>query len=255
MTGSRLRGAVRTTILVASLFECVVRFGWLRIRRQPTAQERAVWLHRCCLRITKRLGIHVDAHGRLPARGLVVSNHLSHLDILLYGSLGPVVFVSKKDLLSWPLLGQLAAFGGTVFVDRERGTQAADAARQMEELLRGDLPVVLFPEGTSSNGATVLPFRSSLFESAIRARCPVTAAAIGYAADGIEEGTLAYYGDKVFFPHLYETLGYDGLAVTIRFAEGSRVFADRKEAARVTHGVVGELRHQIQRYADVERFH
>jgi 1-acyl-sn-glycerol-3-phosphate acyltransferase len=245
MMGQRVRGAAKTAILVASLFECVLRFGWLRIRRQPTAQERAVWLHRCCLRITKRLGIRVDAHGRLPARGLVVSNHLSHLDILLYGSLGPVVFVSKKDVLSWPLLGQLAAFGGTVFVDRERGTQAAEAARQMEELLRGDLPVVLFPEGTSSDGTMVLPFRSPLFESAVRAGCPVTAAAIGYAADGVEESTLAYYGDKVFFPHLYETLGYGGLAVRIWIAGSSAMFIDRKEAARTAHRVVTALRKKI----------
>jgi 1-acyl-sn-glycerol-3-phosphate acyltransferase len=233
-------------MLVVSLLECLWRFGFLRLgQRDLNARERAAWLHRCCLRITRRLGIVLTTHGSMLERGLVVSNHLSHLDILLYGSLGPVVFVSKRDVRSWPFMGLLAACGGTVFVDRERSVQAADAAREIETLLRGDVPVVLFPEGTSSDGTTVLPFRSPLFEPAIRQRCPVQAAAIHYAAEGATESMLAYYGDKVFFPHLCETLGHRRLAVTISFAESESGFSDRKQAARATHEAVTNLRRTL----------
>jgi 1-acyl-sn-glycerol-3-phosphate acyltransferase len=88
----------------------------------------------------------------------------------------------------------------------------------------------------------VLPFHSPLFEPAIRAQAPITAAAISYSASGVDESTLTYWGDKVFFPHLYATLGFRNLAGSIQFAE-NQLFADRKEAARKTHLQVTQLRH------------
>ncbi len=249
---SGLRSTTKTTILALSLGESLLRFGllraWTGLRhgRLPSARERACWLHGCCRRIVPRLGLKLATVGAMPARGLIVSNHLSHLDILLYGALGPVIFVSKDEVRRWPLMGKLAACGGTVFVDRARPAQAAEAAARIEAYLRGDLPVLLFPEGTSSDGAQVLPFRSPLFEPAIRARAPVTAAAIGYAAEGVEESQLTYWGDKVFFPHLAATLGSKGLAAKIAFA-GPRPFADRKEAARLAHRAVSVLRERLVR--------
>lgn len=252
MDSTTFRRFIRTAWLVGSLVECLVRFALLRVAvrvsqgRGLNMHDRALWLHRSCLRITRRMGICLQANAALPADGLIVSNHLSHMDILLYGALGPVVFVSKKDVRAWPLLGQLAACGGTVFVDRARSTQSVDAARHIEQLLRGNIPVLLFPEGTSSNGTSVLPFRSPLFESAIRAEAPITAAAIGYAAAEVPESDLSYWGDKVFFPHLYRTLGHRQLTVHIRFAATATVFTNRKEAARAMHEAVSGLREAMQ---------
>jgi 1-acyl-sn-glycerol-3-phosphate acyltransferase len=243
----QLRSTAKTTILVLSLAESLGRFALLRMRtrlqhrREPDALERATWLHGCCHRILHRLRLRLATNAALPTRGLIVSNHLSHLDILLYGSLGPIIFVSKEEVRGWPLLGKLAENGGTVFVDRDRPAQAAEAAQQIENYLRGDIPVLLFPEGTSTDGSSVLPFRSPLFEPAMRAGCPITAAAIAYSADGVKEEALAYYGDKVFFPHLSATLGCKNLSGSILFA-GSTHYVDRKEAARVTHSLVGSLR-------------
>jgi 1-acyl-sn-glycerol-3-phosphate acyltransferase len=108
---------------------------------------------------------------------------------------------------------------------------------------------VLFPEGTSSNGKSVLPFRSTLFESAIRAQAPISAAAIGYAAEEVTESDLSYWGDKVFFPHLYRTLGHRQLLVDIRFAATAPVFTNRKEAARATHEAVSGLREAMQTHS------
>ena len=250
---SLLRGARRSAVLVLSLVACQVRFiarrAWVRVlqRRELTMRERAVWLHQSCRRIQLKLGIALDAERALPARSLIVSNHLSHLDILLYGSLGPVIFVSKKEVQKWPLIGRLATNGGTIFVDRARRVEAFDAARQIEELLCGDLPVVLFPEGTSSDGSQVLPFHPSLFASAIRASAPITAAAIAYAADEVEESELTYWGDKVFAPHLFRTLSVKRLSINIEFAHQGQVFTDRKQAARMMHAGVVQLRcHQKQ---------
>ena len=245
---TKLRSLFKTTLLVLSLLESQLRFALLsmnaKLRRRTLAPaERAAWLHGCCRRILGRLGLLLTSSGQLPARGLIVSNHLSHLDILLYGSLGPVIFVAKEEVRRWPLLGLLAASGGTVFVDRTSPTQAAEAAIQIEDHLRGNLPVLLFPEGTSSDGAAVLPFRSPFFEPAIRTATPVTAAAIAYSAEGVDESTLTYWGDKVFFPHLSATLGCRNLGGSISFAT-SRIFANRKDAARITHASVCSLRTQ-----------
>ena len=248
-----LRSTIKTIILILSLIESLLRFALLRIAhpRHLTAAERAIWLHGCCHRILKRLHLQLNTNASFPTRGLIVSNHLSHLDILLYGALGPVIFVAKEDVRRWPLLGRLAACGGTVFVDRERPTQAAIAARQIETHLQGDTPVLLFPEGTSSDGAQVLPFRSPLFEPAIRAHATTYAASIAYAAAGVEETTLTYWGDKVFFPHLYATLGCARLSGSILFAPAVH-FANRKDAARETHRLVNSLRalHAMEQRAD-----
>ena len=101
----------------------------------------------------------VSASGPLPASGLIVSNHLSYLDILFYASLMPCIFVSKSEVLSWPLFGILARCGGTIFVERSRAHGVDEPARRIAAALTLGIPVVLFPEGTSTDGRTVLPFR------------------------------------------------------------------------------------------------
>ena len=154
---------LKAAVLIASLLESLLRYrllAWrtqLQHHRSPTASERARWLHGCCRRIRRRMRLPLATVGDLPQRGLIVSNHLSHLDILFYGSLGPVIFVSKAEVRTWPLFGKLAAHGATVFVDRGSPAEAAAAAAQIEQHLRDGLTVLLFPEGTSGDGAAVLP--------------------------------------------------------------------------------------------------
>ncbi len=87
--------------------------------------------------------------GGSEGRGLTVSNHLTYLDILVYGAARPFLFVAKSEVRRWPLLGTLASLGGTIFVDRGRSLQVAQASRQIEQGLRDGIPVLLFPEGTS----------------------------------------------------------------------------------------------------------
>jgi lyso-ornithine lipid O-acyltransferase len=173
--------------------------------------------------------------------GLTVSNHLTYLDILVYGAARPFLFVAKSEVRRWPVLGTLAALGGTVFVDRSRSLNVAEAGRQIEQGLRGGIPVLLFPEGTSSDGRSVLPFRPPLFDPAIRAGVCVTAAAIRYHADDAAEDHVTYWGDMVFLPHLFRTLCVRGLAAEIAFDTPCR-FPDRKSAAREAWRQVQALR-------------
>ena len=221
----------------------MVSFLVLRIEGDPSNAERACWLHRSCKFVLRRVGFDLCVFGEPPKAGLIASNHLSYLDILFYGATLPCVFVAKTEVRSWPLLGLLAALGGTVFIDRRSAASAAEAAQRIEKLLASGVMVLVFPEGTSSDGASVLRFYPSLFEPAIRASAPVTSAAVGYSAgpEAAEED-LCYYGDISFAPHLLGTLQPPDVVATLRFASPGRVYDDRKQAAVLARERVVELR-------------
>src|SRR5262249_40072572 len=117
-------------------------------------RARAAWLQRWCRFACLVLGIRVRTRGSMPSSGLLVSNHLSYLDIIVLSSIRPCVFVAKCDVARWPLFGWLARAAGTIFVDRDRrfcGTKAIDLIRQA---IAGGSLVVLFPEGTGSDRST-----------------------------------------------------------------------------------------------------
>jgi lyso-ornithine lipid O-acyltransferase len=193
--------------------------------------------------VLRRLGFRLRVIGVLPKSGLIASNHLSYLDILFYGAAVPCVFVSKAEVRAWPMLGLLAELGGTVFIDRQSTASAAKAARRIEESLKAGVLVLVFPEGTSSDGSGVLQFYGSLFEPAVRVGAPVTAAAIGYSAGaGATECDLCYYGDISFAPHLIENLQLPNIVATMRFAWPGQVYDDRKLAASLTREAVIGLR-------------
>src|SRR5262245_18611248 len=114
------RNVVRLSIVLGTAFEYIIRYCGRRVIHRQGRVERAEWLHRCCRQGLKRLGISIAVRGQLPARGLVVSNHLSYLDILVYSSISPCVFVSKREVKSWPVFGVMGEIAGTVFIDRSR---------------------------------------------------------------------------------------------------------------------------------------
>jgi lyso-ornithine lipid O-acyltransferase len=242
----QIRSGLRTTMLGAGLVEFATSFGMQHLRlsgaRALTARERANWLHDGACTVLKRIGMEVAVDGDPPLHGLVVSNHLSYLDVLAYASISPCLFVAKQEVRSWPVFGPLATMAGTIYVDRERPAANGGAAVLMEEALAGGVPVVLFPEGTSSDGRRTLHFHSRFFEPAVGANAMVTAAAIGYASSTAEEATIAYHSDDVFGPHLMRTLGQRHLEARVAFAETGRRYADRKQAARETQAEVELLR-------------
>lgn len=195
-----------------------------------------------CIRVLRRLSISLTTDGVPPSSGLVVSNHLSYLDILLHAATGPRIFVSKADVRSWPIFGLLARCGGTIFLVRGSRTGATEAAIHIEYALRSGITVVLFPEGTSTDGTTLLPFRSFLFEPAVEAESLVTAAALSYEADGVEERKLCYQGDDHFVANLLEIAGHKNVRCQIRFDSRPRIYSDRKQAANDTWERVARLR-------------
>jgi 1-acyl-sn-glycerol-3-phosphate acyltransferase len=179
---------------------------------------------------------------------LFVSNHVSWADIVAIGSIQPVAFVAKREVRSWPLVGLTAQIQRTVFVDRQRRHQAADAVSQIVQRLTGGTPVVLFAEGTSSDGNRVLPFRSALLGAVEAAASHGGAAghiliqpmAICYTAQhGIamnrqQRPLVAWYGDLDFMPHIKALIERGAVDAVVSY--GEPVAADgamsRKEMTR-----------------------
>lgn len=233
----------------------LLRFAILRIRcrGQVSLLLRSQWLHRSCATITARLSLQVTAEGPLPGSGLVVANHLSYLDILFFSSRMPCIFISKSEVLSWPIFGILARCGGTIFVQRGRGSALDDVSRQLSAALRAGVAVVLFPEGTSTDGSTVLRFYPGLFQTAVDIQAPVTASAITYEADDGKEADLCYYGDITFAPHLFTVLSRKRVKATILFEDSPATYPDRKKAATTAHEHVTALRRAFETKMKLDR--
>jgi lyso-ornithine lipid O-acyltransferase len=237
-----LRTIRRALALSWALSLCMMRLVLVRLRGPLTPVQRALWLQSACRGVLRSLGVHCSVSGTPPTHGLVVSNHLSYLDIAVYSAIMPCVFVSKAEIGSWPYFGLAARAGGSIFVDRSSRASAASAAREITNRLKLPVPVLLFPEGTSTDGSQVLRFHSSLFQPAIDASASVTAAALRYVPSGsMPEAELCWYGDADFLSHVVKLLGAPAFSATIAFSEPI-VFSDRRAAAQATHELVAASR-------------
>jgi 1-acyl-sn-glycerol-3-phosphate acyltransferase len=190
------------------------------------------------------LGIHYRVEGQPPTHGLVVSNHLSYLDILILSAAMPCFFVAKVEIGGWFFFGKAARSGGTIFLDRSSLSSAVSVAEQMAERLKLPVPVLLFPEGTSTDGSQLLRFHSRLIDPATSAGAPITAAAVRYVIDGgVEERELCWFGDTMFFPHLLKALSTPGFSAEVTFGE-PRLYSDRRAAADQTHAEITAMREE-----------
>ena len=236
------RTAMRTLLLPPLAAGCLGEFLLGGVR--GSTHDRVHWLSRVAVRHAKWLGVRIRVHGEIPRGGLIVANHVSYVDIVALSAVAACAFVSKKEVASWPLFGLYARCGATIFVDRDRRSAVADVAHEMRERLDAGVPLTLFPEGTSTGGSDVLPFRSSLFEPVIELGCPVTACALRYSlTEGSVADEVAYWRDMTLAPHLLHLLGKTGVTLDIHFGPPARRAGDRKTLARDLHAEVRALLH------------
>jgi len=196
-------------------------------------ENRARWLQVACQRALRVLDVPCHVSGPVPRRGLLVCNHLSYLDILLLSATTRCLFVSKSEVRRWPLFGWYARRAGALFVRRARRRDVQRTGEAMRRALEDGALVVLFPEGTTSDGGRVLPFASSLFEPACDTGCPVWAGCVAFELEQGEVGwEVCYWGDMVLLPHLMRLLGRRGLQARLRFTAVRAEAVDRKELGR-----------------------
>lgn len=241
-----LRRFRRAVALGFEIILCILRFWLLRLQGPRTLERRARWIQGCARRILNSLDITYTVEGAPATYGLVVANHLSYIDILVLSAAMPCFFVAKMEIGGWPFFGKAARCGGTIFVDRSSLTSAQSVAEQMTERLKLPIPipVLLFPEGTSTDGSEVIRFHSRLIDPATSLRVPITTAAIRYKIhDGTPERELCWYGDETFVDHLWKVLGVGGFEAEVRFGE-PRVYTDRRVAADTTHDEITAMREE-----------
>ena len=240
--GSPLRGAFRLlTYLSVTLVLVPIYLLAMTLRIQPVIRWMPVAYHRFCCTI---LGIKVRVYGeRSPViPTLYVCNHVSYLDIVVLGGLIPGSFVAKAEVATWPFFSTLAKAQRTIFVERRSGKTSASRDQMMKRLNTGD-NLMLFPEGTSSDGTRVLPFRSALFGVAQlrRDEKPITVQSVAIAytrLDGIPLGRywrplFAWFGDLDLVPHLWQMvcLGETEAVVTFFPPVDIDQLGDRKKLA------------------------
>lgn len=177
-------------------------YGLMR-RNRISLPARAAWLQRWSRRTLRLIDMEVEVTGALPSPGLVASNHMSYLDVLVLSSVQPQVFLAKDEVKRWPLFGSFARWAGSVFIDRRKRSEVSAKTAEFREAVEAGLPVTVFLEGTTSDGSSVRPFRTALLEPAIQAGWPVTPCTLHYEAIGAEASdTICYHGDMTLVPHL-----------------------------------------------------
>ncbi|MBW4027175.1 MAG: 1-acyl-sn-glycerol-3-phosphate acyltransferase [Acidobacteria bacterium] len=222
------------------------RFGWLWVCRRGalSLRDRALWASGTSRRMLRAFGVDSTVSGEPPPCGLLVSNHLGYFDIFLYSALAPCIFISKDEVRSWPLLGYLARFAGTVFINRGSARDGSALLAQIEAPLREGCVVMCFPESASTDGSHVRPFHPLLFEAAIRAQAPITPAAVSFRSDALPEDRLAYWGDDTLLPHLLQATSPKRVRGQVKFGAALPEVTDRKRAAAAAHRWVADRREE-----------
>lgn len=231
---NQLRAAFVLTVFFASALLMVPIQAVLLGLRHPAGKRLPHYYFKGLRRV---LGLKIEAHGEMVTDGpvLIAANHVGYFDIPILGALGPVAFIAKSDVGRWPLFGTLSRLVRTIYVDRTQRLRALHDRDQIQSRLAEGDRLVLFPEGTSSDGNRVLPFKSSLMsvaeldlsaaQSALGTpyRVRVQPVSITYTGlGGLPMGRarrplFAWYGDMDLIPHLWEAMVAGPLTVVVHF--------------------------------------
>jgi 1-acyl-sn-glycerol-3-phosphate acyltransferase len=203
-------------------------------------RERVRWWSAKMLRL---LGLELRVEGSFkPGSKLIVANHVSWLDILAVHAVCPEArFISKADVQRWPLVRRLVAAGDTLYIERESRRDAVRVVHLMAEALQAGGTVAVFPEGTTGDGAVLLPFHANLLQAAIATECPLQPVALRYAdARHAVSPAAQWLGDTTLMGSVWKLARADGLRVHLRvLAPMTTAHADRRRLA-------GTVRQQIE---------
>lgn len=228
MRGSLTLGRIGEYLLHGASHE--IRMTARRMSRDARQRDRSRRNQAHASRLLRELGFesrfqHPERLEELDGGALIVANHLSFWDVLILASRFPCLFVTSVEVRDTPLLGWIARLGGCVFVERRDRSGINREISELVSELRAGHKVVLFPEGTSSNGGQVLPFKRSLFRAAVESGCPVVPICINYRAidgkpiDAVSRDWLFYYGDQKFSEQLLQVTRLRRIVVELEILE------------------------------------
>jgi 1-acyl-sn-glycerol-3-phosphate acyltransferase len=243
-----LRSVVRMTHLMTLFVYGAIQ---LLVTRPATLQQRAAWLQRFSTLLLRAMDVKTSCQGNFPATGVIVSNHSSYLEIMAMAAQHPCVFVARAELANIPLLGYMSTMAGTVYVQRGHGGSALKAKDSIQSAADAGVPIVIFPEGTTGDGSSLLEFRSGALGQAMETGLPVTAAFVSYELKGNNppgstvRNDVAFWGDAELFHHMFHLLALRGIQVNIHIADRPIEFTpgpiNRKLAATEARAAVMQL--------------
>lgn len=242
-----------------SLFLLVIAYYALVYALVPSNRRsiagKAEWLSRTCRSSLKALGIRCVCHGTPSAGAVIAANHVSYMDILAISALHPVVFVAKKEVAGWPIFGWFACLSGTRFIDRSKKSDVARVADDIPSALVENASVVLFLEGTSSDGTKVLPFRASLLEPVARDGLVSVPAAVAYRVSPGHSAAneICWWGDMTLVPHLLNMLSIRSVEAHVSWGSPVPAEGDRKAMAVKLQAEVSRLHAELGRELSVSR--
>lgn len=193
------------------------------------------------------LGVSLQVKGTPPSRGpvLLVANHISWLDILVMNAARPAHFVSKADVKAWPVIGSLVTGVGTLYIERENRRDAMRVVHKMAEHLRGHDILAVFPEGTTGDSETLLPFHANLIQAAIATEAPVLPVGLGYVqvGSGLRHDAPLFIGETTLLRSLWNTLRATDVQAVVHYGKPQRSAGrDRRTWAKELREVVDTLR-------------
>jgi 1-acyl-sn-glycerol-3-phosphate acyltransferase len=206
----------------------------LRLGRRADVPRVAALQRAWARRLLRIVGARLSVRGEPGPCELLVTNHLSYVDILVLSAQVDAVFVAKSEIASWPIAGTLCRTVGTLFVDRERRRVLPEVVQAVAAAAREGRTVVVFPEGTSTDGSHVLPFKPSLLEAAAREGWRVGWAALRYrTGEGGPPASeaICWWRDMTLLPHLRRLLALPGFEAELTFGETLVADPDRKRLA------------------------
>lgn len=239
------RAGLRLLRLAGHLLRGLWTIFWRFPRLSPLQRNALVQAWACGL--LARVGVRLEVRGTPPADGpvLLVANHLSWLDIPVLHAARHCRFISKSDIDSWPLVATLARAAGTLFIDRGARRDTLRIVKLMSEALRAGEVLAVFPEGTTGDGAALLPFRANLLEAAIEVDAPVQPLGLRFIdpATGLDSPAPVYAGDTTLWESVWRTLSAPALIARVEYglpqtAQGR----DRRLWARDLQAEVERLR-------------
>lgn len=188
--------------------------------------------------IARILGVKIRVHGDKGAfkGGLIISNHVGMLDIPIHAAIFPIRFAARGDLRHWPIVGWYLRVSRSIWVDRNSRHKSLQVAEQFKQTMAHGIPLLVYPEGTSSSGDSgILPFKSTPFEAAINGNFPILPV-LSFFRETDHHRVVAWYGDMTLLPHCMRLIGYRQIEVDIYilpiiFPEGR----NRKELAEFAH--------------------
>lgn len=171
--------------------------------------------------IARIVNLRVKVSGAVPAvpGGLVVSNHVSYLDIITHGSVLPLRYSPKSDIAKWPLLGWYLGLSRPVWTDRQSRQASKKTLRDFAKTMKKGMYLIVYPEGTSTDGNSgILPFKSTSFEAAIVGNVPIIPVITRYN-EVPGRPTVCWYGDMTLLPHVWQLLRFPSIEAEVRFLD------------------------------------